>query len=84
MTAEVRAEPGASGLCPGEWRTARVGVEPGEGWETQPATRTGRSPSVSPNFSTCEITGLDTVWVFSHTVSTFCHLIAIKTKRTSA
>ena len=35
MTAEVRAEPGASGLCPGEWRTARVGVEPGEGWETQ-------------------------------------------------
>ena len=35
MTAEVRAEPGASGLCPGEWRAARVGVEPGEGWETQ-------------------------------------------------
>ena len=35
MTAEGRAEPGASGLCPGEWRTARVGVEPGEGWETQ-------------------------------------------------
>ena len=35
MTAEVQAEPGASGLCPGEWRTARVGVEPGEEWETQ-------------------------------------------------
>ena len=35
MTAEGRAEPGASGLCPGEWRTVRVGVEPGEGWETQ-------------------------------------------------
>lgn len=26
-----------------------------------PAMRTGRSPSVSLNFSTCEITGLDTV-----------------------
>ena len=35
MTAEVQAAPGASGLCPGEWRAAWVGVEPGEGWETQ-------------------------------------------------
>ena len=26
------AEPGASGLCPGVWRAAWVGVEPGEGW----------------------------------------------------
>ena len=42
MTAEVQAEPGASGLCPGEWRTARVGVEPGEGWETQAGS--GRHP----------------------------------------
>ena len=32
MTAEVQAEPGASGLCPGKWRAARVGVGPGEGW----------------------------------------------------
>ena len=35
MTAEVQAEPGASGLCPGKWRAARVGVGPGEGWETR-------------------------------------------------